>query len=125
MTIGAIRMTTYSINTTTASTRCVTFTLYDTKLETLAQKLNKKKQLTSGPHLGPLVSQQISILHKKHLIYWHMPLFLCKNILHFGHLIISPALISSLNNNKTNPNNITNRPPKKNILLKTPFLAHL
>ena len=49
------------------------------------------KLLTAGPHLGPLVAQQISVLHMLHFIQ-SQPSFLSRMISHCGQCIASPPL---------------------------------
>jgi len=51
--------------------------------------------LTLGPHLGPLVAQQISVQHTAHLIQSH-PCCFDSTVLHPGHGIASPRSIRSL-----------------------------
>ena len=51
--------------------------------------ITKAYILTPGPHLGPLVAQQISVLHMLHLIQ-SQPSFLTKIILHIGQCMASP-----------------------------------
>jgi len=52
-------------------------------------------RLTLGPHLGPLVAQQISMKHTAHLIQ-SQPCCFDKIVSHPGHGIASPRPIKSL-----------------------------
>ena len=49
---------------------------------------------TFGPHLGPRVAQQSSVLHMVHAIQSH-PYFFCSTILQEGHIMASPLRSNS------------------------------
>lgn len=61
-----------------------------------SKKKEKCQHFTIGPHLGPLVTQQISVLHMEHLIQSHPPFF-CTMTLHCGQCIASPSVTSFCN----------------------------
>ena len=52
-------------------------------------KIQDKTKLTAGPHRGPFVTQQISVLHIEHRIQ-SQPSFFITTIWHVGQYIASP-----------------------------------